>query len=201
MRCIHHHDLLPSPWKNGLGQTWEIASDRSACAPDAFRWRLSRARITDTCRFSAYPGVRRWLVLAAGGALELRIDQAPPQMLEHIGDQLTFDGAAKVEAVPLDGPTEDFNLMLADSTLDANLLHRPLLGTMVLLREPGAVIAVHLLHGEAELQGESATHLSCADTLLIDGKQPGPGCCRLVGAGAVLIVRIFPRVLAQSDVA
>lgn len=195
MRCIHYHDLLPSPWKNGLGQTWEIASDRSDRADPAFRWRLSRARITDTCRFSCYPGVRRWLVLAAGGALELRIDQAPPQMLERIGEQLSFDGSAAVEAVPLDGPTEDFNLMLADPTVDAQVLYRPLLGTMVVLREPGAVIAVHLLQGEAELQGEPATALHPADTLLIDGRQVGPGCCRLVGAGAVLIIRIFPRAL------
>lgn len=189
MIVIRYRDLLPSPWKNRLGLTWEIARDPPGSSVDPFRWRLSRARIEATCRFSAYPGVRRVLALAAGGALELRIDREPPRMLERPGDQIAFAGTAEVEAVPLDGPVEDFNLMINDPALSAAMLYRPLLGSMVLLREPGTLSALHLLDGSAHVQGSSAPPLTAADTLLVYGDRPGPSV-RLVGSGSAVFVRI-----------
>ncbi|MGD9584870.1 MAG: HutD family protein [Lysobacterales bacterium] len=189
MLVIRYQELRPSPWKNGLGLTWEIARDPPGDSSAPFRWRLSRARITATSPFSAFPGVRRVLALAAGGALELRIDREPPRMLERPGDWIAFAGDAAVEAVPLDGPVEDLNLMLADPALSGEMLYRPLLGSMVLLREPGTVSALHLLDGSAHVQGNDAPQLAAADTLLVDGNRPGP-TVRLVGSGAALFVRI-----------
>jgi environmental stress-induced protein Ves len=193
MPLIRFRDIAPSPWKNGLGQTWEIALDAAAIGPHSFRWRLSRARITETSAFSAYPGVRRWLALAAGGALELRIDSHPPHTLERAGQWLAFDGGARVESVPLDGSVEDFNLMVADPLLDAELLHRPLTGSMVLVPEPGAVTALHLLDGQASMQGERPLRMAPGDTVLIRADQPGAAIERIVGSGEALIARIFPR--------
>ncbi len=193
MSLIRFRDLVATPWKNGLGRTWEIAVDACADAASGFRWRLSRAGITETSLFSSYPGVRRWLALASGGALELRIDQLPPHTLERPGAWLKFDGAARVESVPLDGDVEDFNLMLGDPRLDAEMLHRPLLGSMVLVPEAGVITILHLLDGQAQLQGSPALKLSPADTLIVRGDQPGAGIQRIVGGGDALIVRIFAR--------
>jgi uncharacterized protein len=193
MTLIRFRDIPPTPWKNGLGQTWEIALDAMPTADNPFRWRLSRARIAETCPFSAYPGVRRWLALASGGALEMRIDAMPPHTLERPGHWLRFDGAARVESVPLDGPVEDFNLMLADPALDAEMLHRPLIGSMVLVPEAGTITAFHLLDGQAQLQGEAPAKLGPADTLLIRGDRPDAKIHRVYGSGDALIVRIFPR--------
>lgn len=189
MQLIRYRELLPSPWKNGLGLTWEIARDPPGSSGDPFGWRLSRARIGATSRFSAFPGVSRMLALAAGGALELRIDKQPPRILEHPGEWIGFVGEATVEAVPLDGPVEDLNLMLADPALSAEMLYRPLLGALVLLREPGTISALHLLDGSASVQGGGEPDLAAADTLLVDGDRPGP-TVRLVGSGAALFMRI-----------
>jgi uncharacterized protein len=193
MPLIRFRDIAAAPWKNGLGLTWEIAIDATPTANNPFRWRISRARITETCLFSAYPGVRRWLALALGGALEIRIDAMPPHTLERSGQWLAFDGGALVESVPLDGVVEDFNLMVAEPALDAEILHRPLTGSMVLLPEADTITVFHLLDGRAELQGERAQRIGPADTLLIRGDQPGAEIHRVVGSGDAMIVRIFPR--------
>lgn len=199
MSLIRFRDLSVTPWKNGLGRTWEIALEPGDDDAKAFRWRLSRASITETCLFSSYPGVCRWLALAAGGALELRIDQRPPHTLERPGAWLKFDGGARVESVPLDGDVEDFNLMLADATLDAEMLHRPLLGSMVLVPEAGVITILHLLDGQAQLQGSPVSKLVPADTLILRGDRADARIQRIVGGGDVLIVRIFPRVEAGLD--
>lgn len=191
MQLIKFLEIPATSWKNGLGLTWEIAADRSGCSNQEFRWRLSRARITETCSFSAYPGVRRWLALAAGSALELKIDSLPSSRLGHVGEILAFDGGATVEATPVDGPVEDLNLMLADSRLYAEMLHRPLLGSMVLPPDKTTVTLFHLLDGEAHLQGSQTIKLMSADTLLLDGKlEGGSTTCRLIGFGSALIIRI-----------
>ena len=75
-RLIRYRELEPVPWKNGLGLTREIALVASATNATGFRFRLSRAVIDAQAPFSKYPGVRRWLVLARGGAIELRFDEA-----------------------------------------------------------------------------------------------------------------------------
>lgn len=198
MPLIRFRDIPAAAWKNGLGLTWEIAVDADPIAQSPFRWRLSRARITESSLFSAYPGVRRWLALAAGGALEMRIDTLPPRALERPGQWLSFDGGARVESVPLDGVVEDFNLMVADPSLDAEMLHRPLTGSMVLVPESGCITALHLLDGQALLQGDKPIRVGPGDTVLIRGDRPGASIERVVGSGEALVIRIFPHDSVQS---
>jgi hypothetical protein len=83
--------------------------------------------------------------------------------------------------------------MLADPDLDAEMLHRPLMGSMVLIPEAGTITAFHLLDGQAQLQGDLPLKMGPADTLLIRGDQPGAKIQRVYGSGDALIVRIFPR--------
>ena len=192
MQLIRYRDLPAHPWKNGLGLTREIASDPPAQSGQPFRWRLSRAVIEGSSQFSSYPGVRRFLALAAGGALELRIDREAPRMLERLGDWIEFSGDSAVEAVPLDGPVEDLNLMLADPSLQAEVLFRPLIGSLVLPREPGTISVLHLLNGSAQVQGANGPSLLAQDSLLIAADQAGP-TLRLVGSGAALFLRIASR--------
>ena len=70
-RLIAYRDLVPSRWKNGLGVTREIGLAPSNTLDAGFRFRVSRALIDAQAPFSSFPGVRRWLVLGRGGALEL----------------------------------------------------------------------------------------------------------------------------------
>lgn len=188
-RLIRHADLAAVPWKNGLGITREIG-----VVPDAvggFRFRLSRAQIDDAAPFSAYPGVRRWLTLARGGALELRFGDGTLRMLERSGDGCAFPGEAAVEGVPLDGPTEDVNLMVADPTLDADVIARPLVGSMILHQPAQHWLLFHLLDGRAQRQGDGAV-LTTGDTLWIDPVASDRIAARIDGSGMALVLRIGP---------
>ena len=191
-RLIPYRELEPSPWKNGLGLTREIGLVPSGTLDAGFRFRLSRAVIDAQARFSKYPGVRRWLVLARGGALELRFDGQSLRQLERVGDLCVFSGDDVVEGVPLDGSSEDFNLMLADPALDAEVLVRPLVGSMILHQPAGAWLIFHLLDGRAHLQGTPQA-LVTGDTLWIDPPSADGIAARIDGGGTALILRIAPR--------
>ncbi|MBL0040557.1 MAG: HutD family protein [Xanthomonadales bacterium] len=191
-RLMAYRDLEPSPWKNGLGVTREIGFVPSNSLAAGFRFRLSRAVIDAQAAFSRYPGVRRWLVLARGGALELRFNGQPTRQLDRIGDLCAFSGDDVVEGVPLDGPSEDFNLMLADPMLDAEVLVRPLVGSMILHQPADAWLLFHLLDGHAHLQG-SAVAMAAGDTLWMDPVPADRIAARIDGGGSALILVIAAR--------
>ena len=196
-RLIRYRELEVTPWKNGLGVTREMVLEPSTQIAAGFRFRVSRAEINMTAPFSQYPGVRRWLVLAKGGALELRFGGEPTRQLDRVGEICAFSGDDVVEGVPLDGPSEDFNLMLADPTLDAELIVRPMVGSMVLFQHAREWLLFHLLEGHAAVQG-SALSLAVGDSLLFERRDQDGLAARLDGSGEALIVRIFD--VAQARV-
>jgi environmental stress-induced protein Ves len=191
-RIIRYRDLTAVPWKNGLGITREIALEPAANLGAGFRFRLSRAVIEAQAAFSNYPGVRRWLLLARGGALELRFDGLPSRQLDRIGEFCAFNGDDVVEGVPLDGSSEDFNLMIGDPALDAELLVRPMVGSMILHQPAGQWLVFHVLDGHAHVQDQNGV-LSMGDTLLARPEMEDRIAARVDGGGLALILRIAPR--------
>jgi environmental stress-induced protein Ves len=63
-------DYARMPWKNGGGQTTEIAVSAGASLAD-FDWRVSIAEINADGPFSAFAGVDRTLVLLSGAGVRL----------------------------------------------------------------------------------------------------------------------------------
>ncbi len=53
-------ELPSTPWRNGQGQTTEIAL---AGRPDDFAWRVSLAEVARDSDFSPFPGVDRIIML------------------------------------------------------------------------------------------------------------------------------------------
>lgn len=190
-RLIAYRDLEPSPWKNGLGVTREIGLVPSDALAAGFRFRVSRATIAAQAPFSKYPGVRRWLVLARGGALELRFDGQQLRQLERVGDVCAFSGDESVEGVPLDGPSEDVNLMLADPTLHAEVIARPLVGSMILHQPAQAWLVFHVLDGHAHVQGATRA-MAAGDTVWIDPVEHDRIAARIDGGGTALVLIIGP---------
>ncbi|MEL1263675.1 HutD family protein [Pseudoxanthomonas putridarboris] len=174
-------------WKNGLGWTREILR-----LPDGegWRWRLSIAEIERDAAFSSFPGVDRELVLIRGNGLRLRfaadevVELAPPH------GRIRFAGEQAVTGELVDGPTHDFNLMWRRGAVEAELLHRPLVGPMLFFAEPGVVWAIHLLAGQAKFDAACGLPpLWTGDTAILTG---GKGRARyaLEGGGELLAIRI-----------
>lgn len=111
MQLLRAADRRASPWKNGGGETWEVAS----FPPDAgwadFDWRISIARVEGSGPFSLFPGIDRTLAVLDGTLqLTVRGQVRPPQT--SASPPARFDGDAQTFGRVIEGPVTDLNLML-----------------------------------------------------------------------------------------
>lgn len=176
-------------WKNGAGWTSEILR-----APDCddWLWRLSIAEIDADAPFSAFPGIERELVLLSGNGLRLRFDDGDTRELLPPHARLRFAGERAAFGELVDGPTRDFNLMWQRDAVDAQLWHRPLVGTMVVSVDVGETWAVHLLAGSAHFADASGLgEFGAGDTAVLEA---GALSRRYVldGGGEALLIRLRP---------
>jgi len=119
------------PWKNGGGQTHEIAVQPDGAGMAAFAWRVSVAEVAQDGPFSRFPGVDRTLVLLAGNGIRLAGAGAPLD-LRTLYEPVTFTGEAELDCVLADGPVRDFNLMVRRAAAT---------GEIIVVREGGQAIA------------------------------------------------------------
>jgi len=200
-RVIPSTEYRRTRWRNGLGWTREIATGRlpdsvpqvpGSIADADWDWRLSIAEIDADVRFSEFPGIDRELVLLSGNGLRLRFDDGEARLLVPPYGRSRFAGERGLRGELLDGPSRDFNLMWRRERIAAQLLHRPLVGPMVLFVEPHGTWAVHLLAGQARFADDSGLPaLAAADTAIL---QAGATRLRHVidGGGDVLLLRMDP---------
>lgn len=181
MRLIAASGCRRVRWKNDGGWTTEIArSDDAACGDGGFRWRVSIAEIESDGPFSAFPGIARDLLLLDGDGIELAIGDAAPLQLRQRFERAHFDGAAAVQCRLLAGPTRDFNVMARHDAVRADVVARPLLGSMLIFPEAGVEWLVHVLAGHAsarcggeelQLDAGASLHLESRDEerVVLDG--------------------------------
>ncbi|PPT97512.1 HutD/Ves family protein [Xanthomonas arboricola] len=105
--------------------------------------------------------------------------------------RVRFAGEETVHATLLDGPTQDFNLMWRRDLLQTELLHRPLVGTMLFFADPGSAWAIHLLAGQASFGRESGLlPLAAGDTAWLSASTRTRYV--LDGGGELLAIRVSP---------
>src|SRR5215208_142099 len=71
MRVIRTADCRRMPWKNGRGETTEIAVSPPGAGLDDFQWRVSVARVARNGPVSSFEGVGRTLAILDGAGLRL----------------------------------------------------------------------------------------------------------------------------------
>lgn len=121
----------------------------------------------------------------APGSSDRSCDLLPPYQ------RVRFAGEEAVSATLLDGPTQDFNLMWRRDVLKAELLHRPLVGTMLFFADPGSAWALHLLAGQASFGRDSGLPpLVAGDTAWLSASSRTRYV--LDGGGELLAIRVSP---------
>lgn len=195
---MHAADILQHPshivtphgqrrerWRNGLGWTREILR-----LPVAGDWalRLSIAGIAQDAAFSVFPGVERELVLLQGNGVRLHFDDGRVADVSPPHGRARFAGEDQVRGELVDGITEDFNLMWRRDLLNAELLHRPLVGAMYFFTTPGAAWAVHLLAGQAAFEDGSVGPMAAGDTAWLAAGERHRHA--LHGSGELLAIRV-----------
>ena len=189
MRLLHlpANEYRRERWRNEFGWTREIHRDPEGSGD--WRWRASIAEIDHDAPFSAFPGCDRELVLLAGEGMRLVFDDGEAVALSPPHDRVRFAGERALECELVAGPTHDFNLMWKRDRIEAQLLHRPLVGPMLFFAEAGVHWAIHVLSGRASFKDhQPALQLEQADTALVDAS--GSGRVLIDGGGELLLVRL-----------
>ncbi|MGQ9371167.1 HutD/Ves family protein [Azospirillum sp. ST 5-10] len=111
MQILRARDHKRMPWKNGGGETTEVAVFPEGAGLDDFGWRVSMARVAQDGPFSVFPGVDRTLSLLAGRAMDLDVDGRGTHRLTPHAPPLAFPADVPTAARLPDGPILDLNVM------------------------------------------------------------------------------------------
>ena len=111
MRILRAVDYRRMPWKNGGGETTEIAVWPEDSGLDDFGWRVSMARVERDGPFSAFPGVDRTLSILEGEGLRLAIAGRPAVELDGGAAPYSFPADQPTDSALMGGPVTDLNVM------------------------------------------------------------------------------------------
>ena len=191
MRVIRAGEYRRMRWKNGLGETAEIAVAPERAALDRFDWRVSMARVDEAGPFSAFPAVDRTLTVLEGAGMRLTVGGLAVAELTPRSAPFSFPGDRAAAATLLGGAVTDLNVM----TRRDRFWHRvrrlesgartPLVtcGTTALLVSTERAVRV-VVAGEA-------AELGMLDTLLIDEPSAALECA--AAPGHLVLIEIGPR--------
>ncbi len=111
MQILRARDHKRMPWKNGGGETVEIAVFPPHATVDDFDWRISMATVASDGPFSIFPRIDRTLSILDGKGMSLAIDGAGPVLLATSSEPLSFAADVPVDATLADGTIIDLNVM------------------------------------------------------------------------------------------
>ena len=107
-------------WKNGQGQTTELAISPGGTLVD-FAWRVSIASVVENGGFSDFSGYDRQLILLTGNGIKLTHDDEQVDVLSTPLAMAVFDGASHTIGKLIDGPIQDFNVMTKQGSYTAEV--------------------------------------------------------------------------------
>lgn len=109
------------PWKNGGGETAEVALAPAGASLDDFDWRVSIARVEQDGPFSLFPGVERTMAILSGAGLRLSVEGRPPAELTPESAPWRFPADVPTDCRLLGGGVTDLNVMVRRGRARATL--------------------------------------------------------------------------------
>lgn len=111
MKILRASDYKSMPWKNGGGETAEIAASPEGASMETFGWRVSMAKVAADGPFSVFPNIDRTLSVLEGTAMSLNINGADATILTKDSAPLGFPADVPVSATLPNGAIRDLNVM------------------------------------------------------------------------------------------
>ncbi|MGO8088565.1 HutD family protein [Rhizobium leguminosarum] len=167
MRILRAGDHKRMPWKNGKGETVEIAVFPPDASINDFDWRISMATVAEDGPFSIFPGIDRTLAILDGNGMVLDV-AGSPVLLTTASDPLAFPADIPVAAMLEDGAITDLNVMTRRDGLAHTLIRIDVDGSKTVPLPPSTCLL--LCHrGALSFRRDSETGaLAAGDALLID---------------------------------
>ena len=183
MRLIRAGDCRRMAWKNGLGETVEIAVFPEASPLDGFDWRIT---VAADGPFSRFPGIDRTLSVLSGAGLDLTIDGASHR-LTPTSAPLAFPADVETRAELLGGPVTDLNVMTRRGRFTHAVRRLVLDGAERVERGQGVAV-LHCVEGSASLSaGSDEARLGAGDSVMAEG-----GTLALDGRALIFLVTLRP---------
>lgn len=176
-QSIRRGDLVPTPWRNGLGLSRNLVTELGA--DGALRWQVGIADLVHDCTFSHYPHCDRIFTPIEG--------DSPPMLAFHGG---RYEPCPLMVPKPFPGDIPTLCRVPAPGrAFNAITDRRYFAATVSILHAPqpdpvAAHIVLHCLHGQLHLPGLT---LHPGDSAI--GPGPGP----LGVDGATILVAISRR--------
>ncbi len=157
------------PWKNGGGETSEVAVSPEGAGLDDFDWRLSIARVEEAGPFSLFAGVDRTLAVLSGAGLRLAVGEAPPALVTPDGPPHRFPADLETHCDLLGGPVVDLNVMTRRGRAEARMTRLALAAGVAETFETGAAVLLWV-EGEGDLEAAGLSLCPAPlDALACDG--------------------------------
>jgi uncharacterized protein len=191
VRILRAADCKRMPWKNGGGETAEIAVEPADAALDAIDWRISMARVDCDGAFSNFPGIDRTLVILAGAGLRLHVAALPAVELTRASPPHSFPADVATRAELLGGPITDLNVMTRRGRF-VHRLRRVQVGVATTLPLAAATTLILCVEGRASLAVDGVDAcIGVRDSALLSD---GAHSLRVSGdpAASLLVVELEP---------
>lgn len=193
MRVIKAADHKRMPWKDGGGETVEIALAPAGAGLDDFDWRVSMARVDVDGPFSRFAGVDRTLAIVEGEGLTLSIDGRAPLTLTRASAPLSFPGDVATSATLVAGRVTDLNVMTRRGRFQHRVERLDLSASVEIHVDAALALLVCVRHGVRVAALGAEARLAPLDTLRVDelpGKlqvvaESGAARCYLILLNAV----------------
>jgi len=150
-RRIALADVAPSPWRNGGGETCELAAWPAA---EDWTWRMSVATVAANGPFSRFEGVQRWFAVLGGAGVRLDVDGSQ-HSLTGSSAPFCFDGGSATQCELLAGATQDFNLMVRRRRASARM--KRINGDLRWMTGAAGVVALYSIDGTASVNCQQQT--------------------------------------------
>jgi uncharacterized protein len=189
MRVLRAENYRRMPWKNGGGETTEIAVFPEDAGLNDFDWRVSMARVESSGPFSLFGGVDRTLAILDGEGLLLEIAGRAAVDVTGASKPLSFPADAPTNASLLAGPITDLNVMTRRGRLAHKVARHEFAGSIEIAFD--AADTLLLCHSGAirvSAGGEQAS-LSQFDTLVF-GKELSAARIDAVGRAGLFTIGI-----------
>ncbi|MBY3119521.1 HutD/Ves family protein [Rhizobium laguerreae] len=168
MRILRAGDHKRMPWKNGKGETVEIAVFPPGASINDFDWRISMATVAEDGPFSIFPGIDRTLAILDGNGMVLDVAGSSPVLLTTASDPLTFPADVPVAARLDDGAITDLNVMTRRDGLAHTLIRVDVDGSKTVPLPPSTCLLLCHRGALSFRRGSETGALAAGDALQIE---------------------------------
>jgi uncharacterized protein len=196
MRIIRAADHRRMAWKNGGGETMEIAIAPPGAALDAFDWRISAALVASDGPFSRFPGIDRTLMILDGSGVRLALDDRAPIDLTAESAPVAFQGDIAAAATLIAGPVADLNVMTRRARFTHSVARHRIAAPADLTIDADIALLLCVAGRVRVTTPDGAARLDPRDSLLADDSPRGSW--RVVPETPSLLVLIEIRSVVQA---